>query len=105
MVVVGIDVAVDLVRHLPRVAVRDLARDRGDQPEAERRQAQQQEDQEEGGEAELADPAPAPVRSGSRLAAFTAEQAADLLEFLRALTDEELLRDRKFGNPWGEGKN
>ena len=32
--------------------------------------------------------------------AMTAQNRADLLAFLRSLTDEELLRDERFSNPW-----
>jgi len=31
---------------------------------------------------------------------ITAEQRADLVAFLQSLTDQELLRDPRFGNPW-----
>jgi cytochrome c peroxidase len=31
---------------------------------------------------------------------LTAEQRSDLLAFLRALTDEEVLGDKRFANPW-----
>jgi hypothetical protein len=57
VVVVRIDVPVDLVRDLPGVAVRDLAGDRGDQPEAERGEAEHEKDENEREKAELADPA------------------------------------------------
>ena len=77
VVVVGIDVPVDLVRHLPRVAVRDLAGDCGDQPEAERARAEEKEKQEEADETELSDPAPAPIGSRRRCTASAAKQADD----------------------------
>jgi len=32
--------------------------------------------------------------------AITPEQRADLVAFLRSLTDEALLRDPRFGNSW-----
>jgi cytochrome c peroxidase len=32
--------------------------------------------------------------------ALTSQNRADLLAFLRSLTDEELLRDPRFANPW-----
>lgn len=37
-----------------------------------------------------------------RMTAFrlTAQQRADLLEFLRSLTDHEVLRDRRYSDPW-----
>jgi cytochrome c peroxidase len=31
---------------------------------------------------------------------MTAAQRADLVAFLRTLTDEEVLRDPRFANPW-----
>jgi len=31
---------------------------------------------------------------------LTSQNRAGLLAFLRSLTDEELLRDRRFSNPW-----
>jgi len=31
---------------------------------------------------------------------LTAAQRADLVAFLQSLTDEELLRDPRFANPW-----
>lgn len=38
-----------------------------------------------------------------RKLALTARNRADLLEFLRTLTDEELTRDPRFANPWTAG--
>jgi hypothetical protein len=35
-----------------------------------------------------------------RKLALTARNRADLLEFLRTLTDEEVTRDPRFANPW-----
>jgi cytochrome c peroxidase len=32
--------------------------------------------------------------------ALSTEQRADLIAFLRSLTDEQLLRDPRFSNPW-----
>jgi hypothetical protein len=44
---------------------------------------------------------PMPNKSSSiRGFALTTEQRADLVAFLQALTDEALLRDPRFGNPW-----
>ena len=36
--------------------------------------------------------------------ALTKEQRADLIAFLRSLTDDELLRDPRFGNPWSRSR-
>jgi hypothetical protein len=65
VVVVRVDMAVDLVRHLPRVAVRDLAGDGRDQPEAEGRHAEQEEDEDEREETQLADPTAAQAQDFS----------------------------------------
>lgn len=35
-----------------------------------------------------------------RLFRLTAEEKADLIEFLRSLTDEELLKDSRWSDPW-----
>ena len=36
---------------------------------------------------------------------LTGEQRDDLIAFLRSLTDEPLLHDRRFSNPWGNGSS
>ena len=77
MPVVCVDVSVHLALNLARVTSRDLTRDCGDEPECERRHAEQNEKQEEGCEAELADPPPAPVGGGRADATFAAKQAPD----------------------------
>ncbi len=42
-----------------------------------------------------------PYKSSSiRGFTLTKEQRADLIAFLQSLTDEALLRDPRFGNPW-----
>src|SRR5439155_20867810 len=61
VVVVRVDVPVDLVVHAGRVTRRDLARDRSDHPERERREAEQKEDEKDQEEPELANPVWAPV--------------------------------------------
>ena len=75
--VVRIDVPVDLAGHARRIAGRNLARNSRDQPERERRDAEEKKDDEEGSEAELSDPPPVPVRGGRAGAAFPAKQAPD----------------------------
>ena len=75
--VVRIDVPIDLTGHVRRIAGRDLARNSRDQPERERRDAEEKKDDEEGSEAELSDPPPAPVRGRRAGAAFPAKQAPD----------------------------
>jgi hypothetical protein len=45
-----------------RIESRDLARDRGDEPVAERRRPEQEQDQYEDEQTELANPPPAPLR-------------------------------------------
>jgi hypothetical protein len=36
---------------------------------------------------------------------LSAEQRDDLIAFLRSLTDEPLLHDRRFSNPWSTGSS
>ena len=82
MVVVRVDVPVDLVVHAGRVTRRDLARDRSDHPERERREAEQKEDEKDQEEPELANPVWAPV-PGRALPAHAAEQAPDSIARFR----------------------
>ena len=69
--------AVDLALNMAGITSRNLTRDRGDEPEREGGQAEQNEEQEEGCEAELADPPTVTIGGGHAGATSAAKQAPD----------------------------
>ena len=75
--VVRVDVTVDLALNVAGITGRNLTRDRGDEPEGKGCQAEQNEEQEEGCEAELADPPTVTVGGGHAGATSAAKQAPD----------------------------